>query len=118
MSLLLDMVKILSNHNEGTNMLKLIIVAALVFSTSNYAAKALDLSQEAAKELFDKGQGFGASVDLNNDYNYKNRINVICNKKVMSSVDLFNIGDTSVEVVTESTEEDSLIEYKCYLRSE
>ena len=112
------MVKILSNHNEGTNMLKLIIVAALVFSTSNSAAKALDLSQEVAKELFDKGRRFGAGVDLNNDYNYQNRINVICNKKVMSSVDLFNIGDTSVEVVTESKEEDSVIEYKCSVLSE
>ena len=99
-------------------MIKLLIVAALVFSTSNYASEALDLSQEAAKELFDKGRGFGAGVDLNNEYNYQNRINVICNKKVMSSVDRFNIGNTSVEVVTESTEEDSLIEYKCYVRSE
>jgi len=99
-------------------MIKLLIVAALVFSTSNYASDALDLSQEAAKELFDKGRITSTSVDLNNDYNYTSEINVICNRKVMSSVNRFNIGNTSVEVVTESKEEDSVIEYKCSVLSE
>lgn len=89
-------------------MIKLLIVAALVFSTSIYASEALDLSQEAAKELFDKGRIISTfkstGVDLNNEYHYTSKINVICNKHV--------------EVVTESKEEDSLIEYKCSVLSE